>query len=340
MNWNHVVLLVVLAAACNSRSPRPVRNLLGVHRDAGVREGLHVSQDAGSQPTRLRIINGCSEPLWIFWQLGYHGGQMPVPHQTRLTRNGHIDYPIPDTGLAGTRFWPGYGCDGTGNNCTIGQSGGPADQGFTCPAWGCAPPIDSKFEITFGCMPYVPSGACLINPSSPTHAPLPNTDGWDTSLVDGFTLPYRVRVFGNCGRGPTNNEIDCSSLPLSLCPTNENLSSNGSFPGLASVDLHLYTPMDAGHRVSGCYSDCSRLTMSQWGGMGYAPSDLHALPYCCPTPPVTPMACSSGPVAQTDYTRTIHHYCPQVYAYAYDDGTGNWTCDAGTKYEVTFYCPR
>ena len=332
-----VVLLAALVSECVRKSPRPVQSFQSSHRDADI---LHGTQDASAQPTRLRIINGCSESLWVFWQLGYHGGQMPAPHQIRLNPDDHIDYPIPDMGLAGVRFWPGYGCDDTGNNCRIGQSGGPADQGFTCPAWGCAPPIDSKFEGTFGCMPYVPSGACLINPSSPTHDPLPRTDGWDTSMVDGFTLPYRVRVFGNCGRGPLNNEIDCSSLSMFVCPTGEDLSSGGAYPTLASVDLRLFTPSDAGHQIAGCYSDCSRLTMSQWGGMSYGPRDTRALSYCCPTPPVTPAACSAGPVSRTGYTRIVHLHCPQVYAYAYDDGTGNWTCDAGTKYEVTFYCPR
>ena len=266
---------------------------------------------------------------------------MPSPHQQLLSHQGdHIDYPIPDQGLAGTRFWPGYGCDSQGSNCRIGQSGGPADQGFTCPAWGCAPPIDSKFEGTFGCLPSVPVGSCLVNPSDPNHRPLPRTDGWDTSAVDGFTLPYRVRVMGTCGRGPQGNVIDCSTMSMSSCPTAENLSSNGQFPSLTAVDMRLMTPVDAGHQPAGCYADCARLTFNQWNGMSYTPGSAQAAAYCCPTPPMTPAQCSAGPVAQTGYTRLIHQQCPQVYAYAYDDGVGNWTCDAGTKYEVTFYCPR
>lgn len=332
-----VVALSALVTLCVTLFVRKV--CVPPVRVASVRVEAVTRADAGVQPTRLRVVNGCGQPLWIFWQLGYQGGQMAVPHQTLLPRlNDHIDYPIPDQGLAGTRFWAGHGCDDTGNNCRIGQSGGPADQGFTCPAWGCAPPIDSKFEGTFGCMPYVPAGACLINPSSPTHDPLPRTDGWDTSAVDGFTLPYRVRVFGNCGRGPTNGVIDCSALSMGSCPLSESLSSNGQYPALASVDLVLLTPVD--HRPAGCYSDCARLTFGRWGGMSYTPSSPQAQSYCCPTPPVTPAACSAGPVARTAYTGLIHQQCPQVYAYAYDDGTGNWTCDAGTKYEVTFYCPR
>ena len=294
-----------------------------------------------AQPTRLRIRNGCSEPIWIFYQSGFMGGTMAAPHQLVLAPTAAYDYPIPDRGIAGTRFWPGYGCDSSGNNCAIGQSGGPADQGFVCPPNGCAPPIDSKFEGTFGCLPTVAPGDCLLNPADPAHRPLPVRDGWDTSMVDGFTLPYRVQVRGNCGRGPRNNLIDCSGLPLSACPTAENISSAGQFPALASVSLRLSSvDVDAGATIQGCYSDCSRLTKPQRGGMNFSPSDPQALAYCCPTPPITPVQCSAGPVAASGYTSLIHSYCPQVYAYAYDDGSGNWSCDAGTQYEVIFYCPR
>ena len=309
--------------------------------DANVSADTHVAADVADAPqsTRLRIRNGCSQPMWIFYQNGAQGGTMPAPHQILLATNASYDYPIPDQGIAGTRFWPGYGCDATGNNCSIGQSGGPADQGFVCPAQGCAPPIDSKFEGTFGCLPTVAPGDCLVNPSDPMRRPLPARDGWDTSMVDGFTLPYRVLVRGNCGRGPLNNIIDCSRLPLSVCPTAENISTAGQFPTLSSVNLRLLSA-DAGAAIEGCYSDCSRLTKPQRGGMDFSPSDPQALMYCCPTPPITSPQCSLGPVAATGYTRLIHQYCPQVYAYAYDDGTGNWTCDAGTQYEVTFYCPQ
>lgn len=300
-----------------------------------------LTADSGVQPTRLRIVNGCNQPLWIFYQSGYNGGTIPTPHQIQLAINDHIDYPIPDRGLAGFRWWPGYGCDSTGNNCRIGQSGGPSVDGFTCPAWGCAPPIDSKFEGTFGCLSSVSPALCQINPSDPRHSPLPDTDSWDTSGVDGFTLPYRVRVVsGTCSRGPINNEINCHSLSMSMCPQNENLSTNGQFPTLASVDMRLSTPVDAGQQIAGCYSDCSRLTMNQWGGLNYTPNDSQALWYCCPTPPMSSPQCQAGPVAQTDYTQLVHRQCPQVYAYAYDDGTGLWNCNAGAKYEVTFYCPQ
>ena len=46
-----------------------------------------------------------------------------------------------------------------------------------------------------------------------------------------------------------------------------------------------------------------------------------------------------GPVVDTKYVEAVHKLCPSVYAYAYDDGMGLAQCPAGTRYDVTFYCP-
>jgi len=318
-----VLLLLVLFPSCGPRPP---------DSDAG-------PPDSGPpELTRLRIINGSTGTLWIFYQIGSGGGSMSTAHQVQLAAGGHIDYPIPDEGLAATRFWAGSGCDDTGNNCAIGQSGGPTSEGFNCPTYGCAPPVDSKFEGTFGCLPSVPTADCQINPSSPTSAPLPTTDSWDTSMVDGFTLPFRVDVIGDCPGGPTSNAIDCSMLPMSMCPTAEDLSTGGMFPALAAEDMDVTNPSTMA--IAGCYADCARLTFSQWGGLSYAPASPEAQMYCCPTPPISPDACRTGPVASTGYTDLVHRTCPQVYAYSYDDGTGLFSCPAGVRYEVTFYAAQ
>jgi len=282
--------------------------------------------------TRLRVINGSTEVMWAFWLGATNGGTLPDAHQIRLAPGAHHDYAIPPGGIASTRFWPGFGCDDTGNNCRVGQSGGPRADGFTCPSTGCAPPIDSKFEGTFGCL----TAPCQTNPSSPTHEPLPRIDSWDTSLVDGWTVPYTVAVIGSCPEGPVGGAIDCSGLTLDACPTSEDLSSGGAFPALAS--LSLVASSTAGN--AGCYSDCARLTFGQWDPQAFAPGSPEAQAYCCPTPPVTPEACRAGPVARTGYTAAVHRLCPQVYAYGYDDGTGLWGCPAGTRYGVTFYGPQ
>lgn len=340
-------LVVFSLVGCPTPTPEPVDAGEGMDaaveagvEDAGVSDSGAFDASLPEQTARLRFVNGCADPLWILYLIGEGGGTLPTPNQTLLAGLGdYLDVPIPDEGLAATRFWPGYDCDDTGNNCTIGQSGGPASAGFTCPMDGCAPPIDSKFEGTFGCLPSVDPSACLVNPSSPTMERLPATDSWDTSMVDGFTLPYLVRVLDDCAGGPMGGVIDCSSLPMSECPSSADLSTGGMYPEYADLSMVATNPTDMD--PAGCYSDCGRMTYDQWGETpGLTPSDAAAQAYCCPTPPVSPDTCRMGPVASSAYTTLVHRTCPQVYAYSYDDGTGLWACPAGTRYEVTFYCPQ
>ena len=126
--------------------------------------------------------------------------------------------PIPDKGLSSTRFWVKHGCDERGNGCAIGQSGGP---GESCPERGCAPPIDSKFEVrsrrdlgetsaldlgalpfdaisrrcfgdisaqaSFGCL-LDDTSKCAVNPSAPSER-LGPVDWWDVSQVSAISLP-------------------------------------------------------------------------------------------------------------------------------------------------------
>ena len=310
---------------------------------------------------RLKIINGCTQPMWIQYHTGNGGGALNAPNRHMLSSQGSfIEYDIPDKGLAGVRFWPGMGCDGAGHNCTIGASGGPATMGFTCPAGiGCAPPVDSKFEGSFGCLSGVPSSSCQPNPSG--SGVLGRNDWWNTSMVDGYTLPVQVRVFGNCPvgpqpdgpGGPAGGLVDCSSLRFSDCPRSENLSTNGKYPGLSSVDLLLKRPNPDGSPstlTAGCFSPSAKLTSGQWQsiprppftGTTYSPTDPQAEWYACPTPPITPDMCMAGPASRTTYTNMIHSHCNNTYAYAYDDVAGLLSCPAATnlRYEVTFYCPQ
>jgi len=275
--------------------------------------------------SRLRITNGCAEDdLW----LANFAFQTPYfPQDLKLAAGATHEFAIPDEGLAATRFWPKWGCDYTGSSCKIGQSGGP---GESCSAAGCAPPVDSKFEATFGCMPGTKS--CAHNPSDPSQ-PLGPTDWWDVSQVDGWTLPYKVEVLGDCPQAPKT--IDCSRLSLSSCPSDEDLGGT-----TGKTTLRLRDPAGSGETV-GCYSPCAKLTYSQWGqGEGFTPESKEAQDFCCPTPPISPEQCSSGPVVQTQFVAAVHELCPSVYAYAYDDGMGLAQCPAGTRYDVTFYCPN
>jgi len=283
-----------------------------------------VVSDAKGTSVRLTITNGChDDDLW----LANFAFQTPFfPQDMKVKAGVTHEFAIPNEGLAATRFWAKWGCDVTGSNCKIGQSGGP---GESCPAAGCAPPVDSKFEATFGCMPGSPS--CARNPSAPAET-LGTTDWWDVSQVDGWTLPYKVELAGDCPMAPQT--IDCSGLSLSACPADEDLGRS-----TGTTTLRLRDPDGSGKTV-GCYSPCAKLTNSHWGqGGSFATDDVEARDFCCPTPPIEPGQCSLGPVVRTQFVAVVHKLCPNVYAYAYDDGMGLAQCPAGTRYDVTFYCP-
>ncbi len=300
---------------------------------------------------RLKIINGCGGDMWIQW-LTAQGVSYNAPNRQKLSGLGSsIEYDIPDKGLPSMRFWPGFDCDANGHNCRIGASGGPAALGFTCPPEGCAPPIDSKFEATFGCIPGVDDANCAENPSA-AGQPLGRGDWWNSSMVDGFTAPVKVEVNGYCPvgpqgapvygpGGPPGGVIDCSTLTLSQCPTNEDLSTDGQFPGLSNVSLVASNP--ATGQTAGCYSPSAKLSFSHWAGafQTYPPDSPQAQMYACPTPPISPEQCMAGPADRTDYRNMIHSHC-ETYAYPYDDGVGLSSCPAATNlsYEVTFYCPQ
>jgi hypothetical protein len=308
---------------------------------------------AGGSHPRLTIKNGCaSQTMWVQWlnDPSGAGGAFNYPNRQAIAAGSSITYNIPDKGLASMRWWPGYGCDGGGNNCRIGASGGPASLGFTCPNdAGCSPPIDSKFEATFGCIYGIDSGACQGNPSG-GGAPLGRLDWWNSSAVDGFTSGVSVKVNGYCPRGPLETDpfwgpggpnggvISCLGLNANNCPQNEDLSTNGQFPALANMNLTARHP--SGY-VGGCFSPSGKLTFANWHNAPvYGPGQAEAQWYACPTPPISPSQCSAGPAASTKYRTYVHSVCP-TYTYAYDDGVGLSSCPSSTlvTYEVTFGCP-
>jgi hypothetical protein len=260
---------------------------------------------------RLVVINECpSQTIWIA-----SSQTVPGPRNVMLPPNGFYKFQIPLGGLASTRFWPKGGCDAQGENCKIGSSGGP---GQDCPAdIGCAPPVDSKFEATWG------------STSVPCKDGSSGCDWWDTSAVDGFTFPYSLTVDSTC---PQGKPLHCESLKMSDCPTAENLGSAG-------IQSLIVNHPGENDKV-GCYSPCSKLTASNWNNTvgRHDPTDSVAQMYCCPTPPISPAQCKTGPVAQTQFVNLIHNKCTNVYGFAYDDAVGLQTCQAGTVYTWSIYC--
>eukprot|EP00929_Paragymnodinium_shiwhaense_P109084 TRINITY_DN75458_c0_g1_i1.p1 TRINITY_DN75458_c0_g1~~TRINITY_DN75458_c0_g1_i1.p1 ORF type:complete len:302 (-),score=56.37 TRINITY_DN75458_c0_g1_i1:231-1136(-) len=275
---------------------------------------------AAADPSmRLTIANACDKPMWIAHIVTGQVG--PDPQDVKINPGGSAQFHTANGGapLSATRFWPKLGCDESGSNCTIGDSGGPSE-GCVIRAPGkpddyshCAPPVDTKFEATF----------------APANTPV--NDVVDMSLVDGYTLPFKLETSGGtCTRAQQPfQEMDCSGLSFDGCPASETL--NGK-----TVSLHAVNPKTG--KQAGCFSPCMKMTDDKWNANPVAPDSAEAGPYCCAGGFASPQACSAGPIQKTAYLAEARKACPAAYGYAYDDKVATIACSTTTQYKVTFYC--
>jgi hypothetical protein len=287
-----------------------------------VDSGSSTTPPQGPLPTRLRVTSQCEKPIWIA-----HSQNLPGGQNVRLGKGQYVDFPVPDGGVNAIRVWPKIGCDDGGHNCTIGESVAP------CPAGGCQPPIDSKFEASFS-----PKGG-----AAPTW--------YNLSQVDGYTLPFKVVPRGEGAHQGSCVTSDCSHLSLDQCPGDEDMSG-GVHPQFAHEDLRV---RDAQGNVIGCLSPCKKWNYPAPWGLGQPESADPGLHLCCPTPidPATgqctvqnacmsPDSCRnpSDPVSvvHTQYVKAMGAMCPTAYSYSYDDAAGLHNCPSVTSFEVVF-CP-
>ncbi|CAE8655109.1 unnamed protein product, partial [Polarella glacialis] len=293
------------ASAEDRKVPRTTtQELSTTTMDAKLREAIHEKAQAIHEKgySRLRIRNGCArEPVWIAHMAGT--GHGPDAQDVKIEPHEFWDFNTPD-GYTSTRFWPKFGCKPDGHDCQVGDSGGP---GEVCSSnVQCAPPVDTKFEATFG----VVGQGCDI--ASGQYA---GCDWVDVSLVDGYTVPFKFELKGGkCHGGDgkaldnSSSVLDCSKLHVGDCPVDEDMGASvGDLlrdlgRQQQGVDLRVIHPESK--KVVGCYAPCSKLTLRQWDNHiadRLSPKDPLVAPYCCPTPPESPEECRAGPVPTTQY---------------------------------------
>merc|ERR1719336_1745891 len=110
----------------------------------------------------------------------------------------------------------------------------------------------------------------------------------DMSLVDGYSLPFKLEVSskgGTCVRdGLPFQGMDCSNLSLNQCPTEETVNSKTG-------------------KVAGCFSPCMKLIDDKWNKSPVASGSPEAAPYCCQGAYGNPGTCQAGPILQTEYLK-------------------------------------
>jgi hypothetical protein len=244
------------------------------------------------------VMNSCKNTIWIDYLTA-----CPVfDSNLQILSGKEITYKFSLDSVS-NNFHPKMFCDSQGQNCKIGDQN---------------PAIASLFEVT-----WAPSEGAVGG----------GTTSYDVSLVNGYEIPLEVTPVNPVG-------VNCSqstcTIPLSDCPTDEDLSQKGRFPALEHVNLQY---KDSGKTLVGCFSPCTILTtMRSEGGFGYVPNSPEANPFCCP-PPMTSAECSAGLVVNTTWVKTIHQHCTRAYAYAFDDAFGLSTCQTPNQSFVVEYCP-
>mmetsp|Transcript_144531 Transcript_144531/g.204467 ORF Transcript_144531/g.204467 Transcript_144531/m.204467 type:complete len:286 (-) Transcript_144531:412-1269(-) len=165
---------------------------------------VNLSQDRSARSSSvIRVINKCyKEPIWMAHCCNYN-----YPQNVKIDGGASHDFPA-YAGLRGFRLWPKMRCNSDGNGCYIGQSGGKGQPCGTDGNWRCQQHVDTKFEATFGS----------------------RTDYYDMSMVDGYTLPFQLRLQG-CSIPGLGRYLDCSDLTLNACPAANKEYYNGKLMG-------------------------------------------------------------------------------------------------------------
>jgi hypothetical protein len=258
---------------------------------------------ASAMPQRLVVRNFCPFPVWMV-QEGLRGVKETV--RIRVGRSSFFDVKFSDEAILTTRIRIKAGCDGNGENCTIGERlAAKVNSGLEatwCQGDGCR----SWFSLEFG---------------------------------GGYTLPVSVQP-----RAPDNTVAGCSpaacpTLTTQACPRAEDLSTGGAFPQLARQDLRMRNPKNGD--AIGCFSPCGKLTSpARVGGLGFKASDREAQAYCCTGAFAGSEACRAGPVDRTKYAKLVDQACDgEADAWAYDRAHGLHTCTGPVRLVYTV-CPK
>ncbi|XP_058077246.1 thaumatin-like protein 1b [Magnolia sinica] len=226
----------------------------------------------GVQSTKLTFTNRCSFTVWPGTLNNF--GKPPLSKTGFELAQGaseSLDAPV---GWQG-RVWGRTGCSTDSNGrfrCDTADCGSGV---VACNGMGAVPP------------------ATLIEFTLQGDG---GKDFYDTSLVDGFNVPFSVAPQGGTG--------DCT---VSGCPADVNADT------ICPQELRVTAP--AGGATIACKSACEAFNTDE---------------YCCRGAFNTSDTCKP-----TNYSMIFKNACPLAYSYAYNDGSSTFTC-TGADYILTY----
>lgn len=240
--------------------------------------------------TRLIIVNERATDVWIEFQAS-PTTPTNFPKIQKISASQQYVYNIPKK-LVAARWWVKTGCNEVGEACEFGNSVTYQTE--------AQPPLETKFEGTFG-----NDGTTL--------------DYFDVSLVDGFSVPFRLKLSGDV-RGsslPKDQEIDCSSLSPNDCPMETTLDFEGG-----GLDLKYYGNYDQQKNPLACFSPCKKLNYSTGAigqGLGLPEhGNTKTFSMCCPGPDAT-KGQSCNDAAGKQFCPFHENQCLPVDKKGYDD---------------------
>lgn len=361
--------------------------------------------NAGETATeRLTVENQCGDDVWLVstppgnaaavqsqwdWLLASATKRNSLPNggtvgAVLVTRGQSRTFAVPDRGAPGgnVRFY--MGCP---NASAANPGGDPFDRAgcLIGSSIGDLAAINTLFEPTFGCKPGVEGPQCAFNPaadaaqwpncaSNPgpgTCPPMPPSDNFDVSAVDGYTIALKVVAAPAAGKTCNRLETDAGMLDLASCPREDastlfTTEATQQARIASGISLLTRNDRDAAKPLQACVAP---FHWFQSDTLGEPPSPIRASGECNPSNgtfgsqcfyagagcdrsrPTDTCPSGSGPQQRVgpkaDGTFAIHntHWVQDLYrlgykgyTWQYGDGVGDQTCDWGAAIKVTL-CP-